>query len=350
LVFPKPILCSSIAADGSDFRLTGPDNVNIIAASGNCAGLYATAITLKLSKPVERAGNYTVELVNGSDGNTLLNNCSLPTPVGSTVAFTAYDTVSAAFNYTIDFGCTTDTVYFSHDGRNGVNNWKWTIDAGIGSIEQNPTHYYTKFGDKPVTLIVSNGVCRDTAQNIIALDNEINAAFGYPSTICPNEPAVFSDKSSGKINSWNWDFGNGFSSNVQNPAPQPFIAPVNTREVKYQARLIVGNEIGCFDTATVTMKAVSSCYITVPSAFTPNDDKHNDYLYPLNAFKAEALSFKVFNRYGQLVFETTDWTKAWDGTLKGKPQSAGVYVWVLSYTEADTGKKFTYRGTTVLIR
>jgi gliding motility-associated-like protein len=88
----------------------------------------------------------------------------------------------------------------------------------------------------------------------------------------------------------------------------------------------------------------------VPSAFTPNRDGINDYLYPLNAFKATNLSFKIFNRYGQIVFETTDWTQKWDGTIKGKNQPSGTYVWTLSYTESDTGKNVSVKGSSTLIR
>jgi gliding motility-associated-like protein len=88
----------------------------------------------------------------------------------------------------------------------------------------------------------------------------------------------------------------------------------------------------------------------VPSAFTPNGDGRNDYLYPLNAYKAVNLQFRVFNRWGQQVFETKDWTHKWDGSLNGIPQASGVYIWMLNYTDSETGKFYQQKGTTVLIR
>jgi gliding motility-associated-like protein len=94
---------------------------------------------------------------------------------------------------------------------------------------------------------------------------------------------------------------------------------------------------------------LDNCYIAVPTAFTPNGDGLNDYLYPLNAYKATNLSFKVFNRTGQLVFETKDWTVKWDGTIKGAKQASGVYVWMLDYNDV-TGKRISLKGTTLLIR
>jgi len=70
----------------------------------------------------------------------------------------------------------------------------------------------------------------------------------------------------------------------------------------------------------------------------------------LNAYKADNLEFRVYNRWGQLVFETKDWTKKWDGGINGSPQPAGVYVWMLQYVDHDSGKPFSLKGTAVLIR
>ena len=98
------------------------------------------------------------------------------------------------------------------------------------------------------------------------------------------------------------------------------------------------------------MKVLKSCYIAVPNAFTPNGDGINDFLYPVNAYKADDLEFSVYNRLGQRVFHTIDWTKKWDGTINGNPQDTGVYVWILKYTNRDTGKGVFQKGSTILIR
>jgi gliding motility-associated-like protein len=114
--------------------------------------------------------------------------------------------------------------------------------------------------------------------------------------------------------------------------------------------LIVENNLHCFDTTSHQMQVVNSCIIAVPNAFTPNGDGKNDYLYPLNAWKASNLEFYVYNRYGQVVFHTTNWTNKWDGRINGQLQSTGVFVWSLRYTLNDTGEKVFKRGTTVLLR
>ena len=122
-------------------------------------------------------------------------------------------------------------------------------------------------------------------------------------------------------------------------------------ETLYTITLIAGNtQENCRDTAKQTIRVLSNCFIAVPSAFTPNGDGLNDYLFPLNALNADNLQFSVYNRMGQLVFQTKDWTKKWDGRINGILQDTGVYAWLLSYTNHTTGEKTLQKGTTLLIR
>lgn len=349
LVFQKNITCTSIADDGSDFKITGPTAVTITSVKGTCDA--GTTITIQLASPIVQEGTYQLSLLTGSDGNTLIDECGLEiTP--ATLSFSVKDTVSAAFSTQLLYGCTTDTVRFSHDGRNGVTSWLWSLDDSITSTLQNPTAYYTNFGPKNIQLIVSNGFCSDTLATSaqINLDNAMNAAFEAPQYICPGDQVQLKNNSTGNLITWQWNFGNGTTSSLQTPEPFQY-APVTTRaDVDIAIQLIVENNHHCFDTAIQHTTELYNCYIAVPSAFTPNGDGINDYLYPLNAYKATQLDFKVYNRYGQLVWETQDWTRKWDGTYKGKAQNTGTFVWTLRYVNTDTGKQVVQQGTTVLIR
>ncbi|MEP6950806.1 MAG: gliding motility-associated C-terminal domain-containing protein [Ginsengibacter sp.] len=348
LVFKKNIRCNSIAADGSDFIVTGPSVVSVTGAQGNCVNGVSDVIKVVVSGAIVNQGNYRVTLVKGSDGNTIFDECGQETPAGSALDFTTKDTVSAAFTYGIFQGCKIDSVAFSHDGRNGVNQWLWQLDySGISHL-RNPMAYFSTFGLKQITLSVSNGVCSDTVTQAISLDNTLKAAFETNNLLCPEDAATFINKSIGDITNYYWDFGEGNTSESQTPASLHY--PKLNLEKTYPISLIVENKAGCFDTAMNNLKVLKSCYIAVPNAFTPNGDGVNDYLYPLNAYKADNLEFSVYNRVGQLVFHTTDWTIKWDGTLKGNPQDSGIYVWMLKYTNHDTGKKVFQKGSTVLIR
>lgn len=356
VVFSKPMLCNSVAPDGSDFIVTGSQPVTVTGAScliipGTGNSGQSNIITVSLAAPIYTKGNFTITLKKGSDGNTILNECSMETPAGSFLNFTTEDTVNADFNYNIHFGCKTDVIDYSHDGRNGVNYWKWTFDNGISSNKKDTSISYTIFNNKSATLIVSNGVCSDTASNnAILLDNFLDARFENTAVVCPGDPARFKDNSFNRVVNWNWDFGNGNSSNLQQPDPQFYPVANNNSITDVPLRLIVTNDIGCSDTATGLIRLVGNCFIAVPTAFTPNGDGMNDYLFPTNAYKARDLYFAVYNRSGNKVFETRDWTYKWDGTYKGNPQDPGTYVWFLYYTHIETGQKMEQKGTTVLIR
>jgi gliding motility-associated-like protein len=350
LVFPKKIDCSSIAADGSDFTVTGTAPVSVTGAYGQCdTSNKSYSVFIKLAAPILRGGNYTIHLGLGSDFNTLIDECGLLV-LPSSLAFTTGDTVSAALlTDQVKPGCTTDTIVYDYPSVDGVTQWTWVFDGKDTSrIQHPPPEYYTVFDTKHAQLIVSNGFCTDTANIAVPLTNAIDAALEAPNIICPRDEANYLNKSIGILSSFTWDLGDG--TTFIGETPSPHLYPPTGVESKYTVTLIVGNAIGCYDTAAQQIDVLRSCYIAVPGAFTPNGDGLNDYLYPLNAYKADHLDFKVYNRFGQVVFETHDWTQKWDGTVNGHKEPSGGYVWMLSYTDRDTGKRVFQKGTTILIR
>ncbi|MCU7551035.1 gliding motility-associated C-terminal domain-containing protein [Chitinophagaceae bacterium LB-8] len=349
LFFRKPMLCSSVAADGSDFVLTGPYPVRIAGASGSCSGTATTSkeIIIRLQQPLSGGGNFTLALKKGGDGNTVLDECGKETPEGSSIAFSVKDTVTATFSYVKKYGCSVDTVLFRHAGTNGVNSWKWSLDEGQSSATQNPVAIYKQFNQKNISLIVSNGFCSDTSSQTVALTNFLKADFSVFEDNCPKESVPFTSQAQGTIVRHQWSFGDGGSSTDASPA-HIFAPPDNTRN--FTVTYTVTDDIGCQSTAQKNIIVYGSCYLAVPNAFTPNNDSRNDFLRPLNAVKASQLVFKVYNRWGQLVYQTTDWKKGWNGTLNGLPQPAGVYAWILQYVDRNTGEKRIMRGTAALIR
>lgn len=347
LVFDKPIRCNSIASDGSDFSVSGPSSVQVVGATGTCTNGASSTITLLLNQPIVTGGAYSITLKPGMDGTTIIDACGQVTPAGQSVNFTLKDTVNADFNYYVGWGCKVDTIQLSHNGNNGITQWQWLMDYAGSSDLQSPVAYFTTFGEKTISLKVSNGFCTDSVTRKILLDNELKADFETSNTICPEDSAIFRNKSIGKIISYLWTFGNGFNSSDSIPLSQRY--PMTGIEKIYDVRLIVSDS-KCTDTAIQPLKVLSSCFIAVPNAFTPNNDGLNDFLYPLNAFKADNMNFRIYNRAGQLVFSTSKYGEKWDGTFKGEPQDAGVFAWTLEYTHHDTGKHFKLKGSTLLIR
>jgi gliding motility-associated-like protein len=266
---------------------------------------------------------------------------------GSSLPFEIGTPVSAAYDYTIAYGCNQDTILTNYIPSGGVNKSVWDIDSAFASSSVSPSLFETSFGLKNVQHIVSNGSCNDTVSKIVNLDNILTAAFTAPNEVCPKNEIAFVNNSIGNIVSYHWDFGDGTSDAGQDPPKHLY--PDTKEAANYTVHLIIQNNLGCEDTASEQITRLQTCSVSVPNAFTPNGDGKNDFLYPLNAYTASELHFLVFNRFGQLVFETRDWTKKWDGRMNGKPVETGTYVWMLSYTDSS-GKKLTQRGTTVLIR
>ena len=336
------------------FSITGTEPVSIIKAYGAVCDEdgNSAVVDVVLNHAIQTFGSYTITLKTGDDENTITDECNEVTPPGQSVTFQTQDTVSAAFAYRVGLGCVYDTLFYAQDGKDHVNQWNWTFDSNGTSTTQDSFFLFNDYGSKHITFAATNGVCTDTAATDILLDNQLTARFSIaPSpTLCPEDVAVYTDSSTGKIVSWLWLFGDGTISTLQNPPPKKYPSVTNRDGIIYPVALVVKNDINCYDTSSIRIKTLYNCYIDVPSAFTPNGDGLNDFLYPLNAFKALNLEFRVYNRYGQMVFETTDWTKKWDGKINGTPQASGTYVWMLSYTEQDTNKKISLKGTSVLIR
>lgn len=89
--------------------------------------------------------------------------------------------------------------------------------------------------------------------------------------------------------------------------------------------------------------------VYVPSAFTPNADGKNDVLRPVFGNRNNGFIFRVFNRTGQIIFETKEPQKGWNGRFNGIDQPQGVYVWSFMYI-SNEGRSRTFKGTTLLLR
>jgi gliding motility-associated-like protein len=347
-IFPEKIDCRTVAVNGSDFIVNGPSPVTVIGATGDCASGISEVVTVRFSASIYTKGNYSLTLKAGTDGTTINDECDIEMPQ-QTLTFRTEDTVSARFNYSSQLGCRFNTLTFSHDGVHDVNSWNWIFNNSTAVTTQTHTIVFPASSTNDAQLIVTNGTCSDTANNTVTMDNEVKADFKMPAEICPEDPVIVTNTSTGLVDTWQWNFGNVSSNGLKDPAPQYF--PQNNIESYYAIKLKVSNNrLSCSDSISKPLRVLNNCFIAVPSAFTPNNDGLNDFLYPNNALKATDLEFKVFNRWGQLVFSTHNREEKWNGKVNGITQSPGVFVWYLKYTHSVTGQKVFQKGTTVLIR
>jgi gliding motility-associated-like protein len=106
---------------------------------------------------------------------------------------------------------------------------------------------------------------------------------------------------------------------------------------------------GCITIDTQQVKVIKGVDIYVPNAFTPNGDGRNEILRPTLMGVKELEYFRVYNRWGQLMFETKTKRDGWDGRLNGSPQPTTVVVWEVQALGVD-GKIYNQKGTSVLVR
>ncbi len=182
--------------------------------------------------------------------------------------------------------------------------------------------------------------CRDTALVNLAINPPVIANAGNDADVEYNFPHQLSG-SGGLHYQWAPGFPILNNSHIANP-----VATLTDDQLFV---LIVKDDIGCTANDTVKLRVLKGPSFYVPTAFTPNGDGLNDLFGPTTVGMKTLDFFRIFNRYGELIFETRDLFKKWDGTFKGKKQDIGNYAWYLRGTDRK-GVVKTMKGNVMLIR
>ena len=117
---------------------------------------------------------------------------------------------------------------------------------------------------------------------------------------------------------------------------------------------MTNEETGCSNKAPVYLSGLETCpldIIGVPNVFSPNGDDNNDRfeLFPTPSID-EIISFRVFDRWGALIFETTNINESWDGTYDGTPEPSGVYIYMIEFPCEVDGSIVVKSGDITLLR
>jgi len=140
------------------------------------------------------------------------------------------------------------------------------------------------------------------------------------------------------------------ATNLSNPNIANPTATYNGSTENFRYTVYVSNEVGCVDSATVAVRVFrTDPQVFVPTAFTPNGDGRNDFFKPIPVGMTRIEYFRVYNRWGQLVYSNNGNDGGWDGRINGKLQPTGTYAWLVKGTDF-TGKEFFSKGTMTLIR
>jgi gliding motility-associated-like protein len=222
----------------------------------------------------------------------------------------------------------------------------WDFGDGLKASGNSVSYSYAKPGSYFVSLTV-NGVspnCSDVIQKQIIVNPQPDAVIKSdgPVVFCKGESALlFVPKVLG--HTYQWFVGGTSIIGATQDTLRVFKEGVYT--VSVQSSL--GCKVNAASPVTVLIPCEASIWL--PDIFTPNGDGINDVLMPVLPGIKKFRCFKIYNRWGQLIFESRDKLKGWDGTYLGKPQPIETYVWQME-GEDIAGKVYTKSGLFSLIR
>ncbi len=242
-------------------------------------------------------------------------------------------------------GCVPYDAQFKNNSLGGTD-WLWEFGDGTFSTDFEPTHTYSATGTYNVRLIATDtSTCNkiDTsAYFAITVFPIPTANFSWtPNPPVENTITRFINLSTG-ANRYLWDFGDGANSTLANPTHL-----YNATGV-YKATLHAFNIADCEDSITLDIPIIIKPLLDVPNAFTPGRFGKNSVI-KVEGFGIGVMSWKIYNRWGQVVFSTSDRNQGWDGTFKGAVQPLDVYTYTLDVEFTD-GKKLRKTGDITLLR
>ncbi len=279
------------------------------------------------------AGTYTIT-VSDANGCTASNTAALSIPVLPSAVFTGSDSS----------GCVALCVTFSNTSAN-ISNYSWNFGDGSNGSGASPKHCYTAPGLYTVTLtVIDNNGCTATftKPNWVEVFPQVTAAFSaspQPTTVL-NPIITFTDLSTGGANTWSWSFGDlaNSTSSLQNPV-------FNYKDSGcYTVRLIADNQYNCADTLDDVICIKPDFEVFAPNAFTPGDVNGLNDVWNVKGIGIDVNHFElyIFDRWGQLIFKTTDPFEGWNGKANGGKEivQQDVYVWKAFVRDHDG---FTHR-------
>lgn len=251
-------------------------------------------------------------------------------------------------------GCAPADIFFDNLSTPIDASYLIEWDFGDGNSLTNvisPTHTYTTPGTYDVRVSITSPIgCNisDFFNNLIRIEPSPTANFTFDPLLGLtnlNSTVQFTDLSI-DANRWNWQFDRFGITNEQNPS---FNFPDTGL---MQIRLIVTHPEGCKDSMIQTLDIRPEIRWFMPNAFTPNGDSNNEeFLGKGFMFGATNFQMTIWNRWGELVYETSSPTDAWNGRQKnaGEMSPAGVYVYLVTFT-GPRGEPYELRGFATLIR
>lgn len=263
----------------------------------------------------------------------------------------AWDTIPVSFAPEIpaeigtEAGCINTLLNFENFSNPDAELFIWDLGNGQTSNDFEPSTSYAVGGDYTVILtVVDSATCSFTSSDtaIVSIIPPPIANFTTDSNYYLYPDLVQFTNLSVNYDSFLWTFGDGNEDSI-NVEPLHFYENVG----EFQPCLKVRNQ-GCEDTTCLELLIDFIPLIGVPNAFSPNGDNENDRIF-VEGEGITSFNFQIYNRWGELVYESNDQSEGWDGTYKGVPQEMEVYTYVVSVQFIDNTTQ-TLKGNITLLR
>lgn len=238
-----------------------------------------------------------------------------------------------------DAVCNGETVRLE---AHGADSYLWSTGATTDVVDVKPED------DTTFSVIGYFGDCgTKTSLHDLQVKYRPKADFEYlPTQPIVNTPVQFQYTGTNNVDTWNWTF-------KEQQIPQEYSSFINPEYIVKNAgilkvHLMVQNDFGCMDSITKYIVTEAGIKVFIPSGFTPNGDGFNNIFIPHYEYVKE-VEFTVFNRWGEVMFNTRSLTEGWDGRYKGEPVQGGVYAFMVNAIGYDN-KTYTYKGTITVLR
>ena len=301
--------------------------------------------------------NDTNQVINVKPSNTVWyfvgasDSCSIDARDSIEVVINPNPTVF--INSDLEEGCQPLTVAFDLNTDLGTS-YAWDLGNGETSTLETPEIIYPDTGVYHVSLTVTTDdgcTTSDIDSNLITVNPIPTAGFtplpGITSTVAPT--IHFADSSQGAI-TYVYTFGDDFSD--ENSSTLANTSHEYNLPGSYEVSQTVTNEFGCIDALTDTVFVLDGFILFFPDGFTPNGDGINDTWKPLGTgVENDGYELWVYNRWGELIFNSTDYNEFWDGCYQGRStiiSQEGVYVWKLVLVDGNSDSHFYYGNVSIV--
>jgi gliding motility-associated-like protein len=305
--------------------------------NGSTTSSSASQNPTNICYPVAGTYNVTLEVSDNTTSDQVTQtitviSCPGPPPV-------------AAFSADTMLVCQFDCISFTDESTNNPTSWQWSFEGATPDTSniQNPRNIcFDTVGTYDVTLIVSNDGGTDQITNTIVVQ-ELPVIEAFGDTTIDLRGAALLEAFAMNEEDIFWVPGDDIVCDTVT-CNRVFASPFET--TTYFPSVVGDN--GCIGSDTVVVTVNFEDVVSVPSAFSPNEDGRNDVLHVLG-LGIVSIDFKIYNRYGQLVYQTTDLEEGWDGSFGGERLNPGVFVYTVDYTLID-GSSGEISGNVTLLK